>query len=461
MTSSDTQPAAHTRPVDGSPSTWRDRHAIVLEGGLLVLALFVFGRSPVLFLRQRLLDVVDVPVGPIWQDDPLIRTAFVLPALAVCGLAARRLRPRDLLRHLLLLAILGLAVVSVAWSVEPSVTQLRSLMFLTTAGVGWHLGSRFTLAEQLDIVIATGAVAVGSSIVALVAWPEAAKSTNGVLGEWSGVYVNRNLFALVLCTTLLAVLLRWGSADRARRLAMGALAVLAVWLLWRSGARTGPVSLAAAVVVIVLAILVRQLLVRRDAAPLLSAGAMLAAGVAVMVMAARAEDLALELLGREPTLTRRTDMWRIDRDLIAVRPWRGWGFEAIWAHQPAIDYAAPRFFAYPYQAHDGYYEMALSLGRIGLFLLLALIVVTLVRAVALAWADSRAVALWPLGIATFAVAANISESLFVANEVLWALFVSAGVAAVVARRDPKVTRVPGAAGAPGSPAARSRRSGPT
>lgn len=429
--------------------------------GLLVVTLFVLGRAPVLFMRQRLVDEIGGPIAPIWQDDALIRTVFLFSALAVSALAIRCFDGQQAWRHALLAMLLGLAVVSTAWSVEPSVTQLRALMFLTTAGVGWYIGRHLSLPEQLDVVIGAGALGVGASLVALVWWPDLARATNGVAGRWSGVYVNRNLLALVLCTTLLAALLRFPSARAIHRVGLATLAVVALWLLWESGARTGPVALMAAVAAVVLALVVRRLLVDRGAPNLLSAGALLAGALAGLLLLDVAQGEVFDLLGREPTFTRRTDMWDIDRMLLEVRPWRGWGFEAIWAHQPAIDFAAPLFHAYPYQAHSGYFEMALSLGRVGLFLLLALIVVTFVRTVGLAWEQSTAVALWPLAITTFAVVANLSEGLFVANEVLWALFVSAGVAAVVARRADGLSPAPVGEGSPGSPAAPSLPSGPT
>jgi len=404
-----------------------------IEWAVVVLALFVLGRSPVLFLRQRLMDEIGGPVGPLWQDDGLIRWTLLTPAVVVCAFAVRRTELRRVVRHLLLVALVSLALASTAWSVEPAVTLVRAVMFLTTAGVGWHLGARFSLRQQLDAVIGAGAVGIAASLGALVRWPVLARSTNGVLGEWSGVYVNRNLLALAVCTTLLAVLLRWPSASARHRLALVVLTVSAVWLLRHSNARTGPVSLAAALSAASLAGIVRISVVKRGMGRVTATAAMLLGAVGGLWLAARATGAILELLDREPTLTRRTEMWDIDRMLVAQRPWRGWGFEAIWSHQPAIDFAAPRFQAYPYQAHNGYFEMALSLGRVGLVLLLALIVLTLVRCVALAWEQPGVEALWPLAMATYAVVANLSESLFVANEAQWALFVASGVAAMTAR----------------------------
>ena len=83
---------------------------------------------------------------------------------------------------------------------------------------------------------------------------------------------------------------------------------------------------------------------------------------------------ALDLLGRDATLTDRTRLWT---DVIELQdsPVIGVGFESFWLGERAV-ILAEEWWWHPNQAHNGYLETYLNLGFVGLFLLLAVIVST-------------------------------------------------------------------------------------
>jgi O-antigen ligase len=83
---------------------------------------------------------------------------------------------------------------------------------------------------------------------------------------------------------------------------------------------------------------------------------------------------ALDLLGRDATLTDRTRLWA---DVIELQdsPILGKGFESFWLGERAV-IMAEEWWWHPNQAHNGYLETYLNLGFVGLFLLLAVIVST-------------------------------------------------------------------------------------
>lgn len=77
-------------------------------------------------------------------------------------------------------------------------------------------------------------------------------------------------------------------------------------------------------------------------------------------------------LGRDPTLTDRTVIWA---DAIALQsnPVVGMGFESFWLGD-RLDWMSEKWWWQPNQAHNGYIEIYLNLGFIGLFLFIALII---------------------------------------------------------------------------------------
>lgn len=72
-------------------------------------------------------------------------------------------------------------------------------------------------------------------------------------------------------------------------------------------------------------------------------------------------------LGRDMTLTGRTDLWK---DLLAIdiNPLIGTGYESFWLGE-RLEMMWDKHFWLPRQAHNGYLEIYLNLGLIGLFLL--------------------------------------------------------------------------------------------
>lgn len=81
-------------------------------------------------------------------------------------------------------------------------------------------------------------------------------------------------------------------------------------------------------------------------------------------------DLGVDMLGKDPTLTGRTDLWKI---LLAsnINPLFGAGFESFWLGERR-EKLWDIYWWHPNEAHNGYLEAYLNLGLIGLALLLLL-----------------------------------------------------------------------------------------
>lgn len=83
----------------------------------------------------------------------------------------------------------------------------------------------------------------------------------------------------------------------------------------------------------------------------------------------------VQMLGRDPTLTDRTVVWR---EILPLqdRPILGFGFESFWLDPRLEAVWAKKLFPVLNQAHNLYLETYLQLGAIGLLLLLALLIST-------------------------------------------------------------------------------------
>ena len=76
-------------------------------------------------------------------------------------------------------------------------------------------------------------------------------------------------------------------------------------------------------------------------------------------------DSLLELIGKDPTLTGRTDIWGYVIPFIYQRPLLGWGYAAFWSTQdPAAWEIANALRWFSPQAHNGLLEILLSGGLV-------------------------------------------------------------------------------------------------
>jgi exopolysaccharide production protein ExoQ len=82
----------------------------------------------------------------------------------------------------------------------------------------------------------------------------------------------------------------------------------------------------------------------------------------------------IDLLGRDPTLTDRTEVWA-DLFKMDINPIFGAGFESFWLGS-RLDIMWAKWWWRPNQAHNGYIETYLNLGWLGVFLLGGVIVAT-------------------------------------------------------------------------------------
>lgn len=134
----------------------------------------------------------------------------------------------------------------------------------------------------------------------------------------------------------------------------------------------------------------------------------------------------VQAMGRDSTLTGRTELWA-DLLGIAVHPWFGTGFESFWLG-PRIETLWGKHWWRPNQAHNGYLEVFLNLGWMGVALLGLVITWGYGKIAATLHRDPE---LGKLRLVFFLVALlyNFTEAAFKAMHPVWIIFLL-GVAAV-------------------------------
>lgn len=193
----------------------------------------------------------------------------------------------------------------------------------------------------------------------------------------------------------------------------GTIAGLAAWLLFLSDSKT---SLSAFVLTIgvVSAHSLFRIARRRLAIHVMAAGVLL---TCVSVLFLGVGGSALETLGRNSTLTGRTDIWDVLLQ-VPVNPLLGTGFESFWlGHRLAFLWSFPIVNGIT-EAHNGYLELYLNLGILGIVLLIILLSTGYRNILKLLKEDPDAGRL-RLGLFIIAIVYNLTEAGIRSTDLVW------------------------------------------
>lgn len=139
-------------------------------------------------------------------------------------------------------------------------------------------------------------------------------------------------------------------------------------------------------------------------------------------------EASLGSVGKDVTLTGRTDLWRMMEYEIARHPWLGAGFGGFWLGLEGPSFTIVRFFSWrPGQAHNGYIDVTNELGYVGLALLLIVLVVHLRN---IHWINRRGdglTAVFHLAILVSALLLNASETNFMRTTHLWWIILTTSI----------------------------------
>jgi len=310
------------------------------------------------------------------EGSPLDRAVLLALLLAGVGVLMKRMDGVGplLRRNGPVVAFFLFCGVSVLWSDFPAVAVKRWIK-----AIGDLVMVLIVLTEPDDMIALKGIVTrlgfllFPLSVLFIKYYPDLGRVlTNSWTMEAIGVTEQKNTLG-VICMSY-GICFLWmlrttyrdrGNPSRGRRLVAHA-AVLAtiVWLLVVCNSMTSIVGLATAGAVMWLA--GRPSLVRRPVVIHLLCFAVL--GISVTALFFDPGGDLLGAVGRDPTLTGRTEIWSVVLGL-HTNPWIGTGFESFWLGD-RLKAIWSYFQNFPInEAHNGYLEIYLNLGWIGVTLL--------------------------------------------------------------------------------------------
>lgn len=186
------------------------------------------------------------------------------------------------------------------------------------------------------------------------------------------------------------------------------------WVLSRAHSATSLVSLLVGALVV---IFVGFRLVNKQ-----FIGTYMLAGIILCVVAELVfgvSDQIISALGKDPTLTDRTEVWQ-DVLKVPINPFLGAGFESFWLGERR-EKLWEKWWWHPNEAHNGYLEVYLNLGLVGLVILAGLLIGTFRKirkqlSINMEWGRLR------LGFLLAVIVFNWTEATFKALHPVWFAF---------------------------------------
>jgi len=328
---------------------------------------------------------------------------------------------RATIRQPFLIILMGIVAASIFWSIQPDVSIRRGFAVACTTISGLVLASRFRWAELARVFAIVFCVLIVASYAVCIAMPSIGVMTELFPGAWRGLWMEKNalggLMALGICLLAAAAILD----PRGAKIWLP-FALVAFGLVIMSQSKTSLASL-------ILGLMALGFVWICQRGPAYGAAATWAGvtGVVLLVLfLLLASDVFFAILGKDATLTGRTQIWTAAMRQIEQRPWLGYGYAAVWSDKsgwgPLAWIVHDAKFT-PQHAHNSWIEQWIGIGLFGLGAWGLFYLQTMALALVAVFRDRGALLAFPFLIVYTLV--SLTESIAVVyNDFRWVIFVA-------------------------------------
>ena len=404
---------------------------VILEKWVVYLVLFL-----VLLISNRMTWLcvleVDMPLFGCWYGSRTNELFLYIMALVlvILGLILNnRVKQKYNAfwqQNKWLFLFLFFCVISLIWTIDWIRTVYKSLLVIVSALVAVYLGVRYRDTDWLKILIVFSLIAISLSYLLVLFLPGAAiMSTPWHAGSWRGAFSHRNYMGAIIAYGNACILLMFFVQRKIRsRILLSIFYVLSWGLLAMSRSATGVILVVILNFVLLgyLAYLKWGHILRSQHYTIIVGSFIIAALLLILNL-----DRILGLLGRSSSLTGRVPLWMYLFGKVSNHNlWFGYGFGTIWDYlQFRVE--AARTLGWPFEvvnSHNGFVDVFVYLGLVGLGLFLALIVQVVYRTFSYLAKERTIASAWVLITLVYVLVSNITISFFFDFETFhWVLLI--------------------------------------
>jgi exopolysaccharide production protein ExoQ len=351
-----------------------------------------------------------------------------------------------------LLGLVGLAVLSVLWSGSSGDTENQIKLLLRSVLFGAYLALEYSPKQLTRMLSWAALISIGLCTVVTLAVPQMGlQSINGGIA-WQGIYTHKQTLGSTMAffSSLFLVQLLDKQANRG----MAVLGLLgSVLLVLLSASKTGLMMMLFLVALLPLYKVVEQQGAYRAFLLFFS---VIFVSVLITVVAFNLETIVVGYLGKDLELNGRVPVWNMAIEKGMERPWLGYGYEGFWTSDQADMILANSWAAHEpgfktrsitFHAHNGFIDVFLQMGGVGLVLLALSFFSTLARVINLVLLTRKPEYFWMFLCIGIFLISNFTEGLIIlsANQRVWVMYVAISFSTALeqgrVRRSPRLRRV--------------------
>ena len=343
-----------------------------------------------------------------------------------------------LTRDLALFLLVGIAIASVLWSAAPDYTLDETKALVRTSLFGVYLAARYTPREQMNLFSWTIGLAAVFSVMAAVFLPSYGVHLSGEhAGLWRGIYAHKQYLGRMMVLGFMPLALIAINKRQKYRQVAAICAALTAALVLLSGSKTSLVLLITSLLLLPLHKVLTQ---RYKVRTFLLAISCFLGSVLLLLVLGNLETIVVDILGKSLELNSRTEIWNLAIPKGLERPWLGYGYSGFWTSDASsfifqLTWAGDEFSngIQRFHAHNGFIDVFLQVGFIGLFLCVLSFCKSLWRTITLTMnSPENLETFWMFSFLVIIFLFNITETrTFIATNTFWILTVSITLSTVL------------------------------
>ncbi|MEM6252510.1 MAG: O-antigen ligase [Cyanobacteria bacterium P01_D01_bin.156] len=331
-----------------------------------------------------------------------------------------------LLSNPVLIAASAMVGLSFLWSFVPDQSLSAGIFATCNVLFSIYLAGRYTLKQQITILSYVLLTIAILNFVFVYALPQYGIMGPPVhAGAWRGVFTHKNGAGKMMVLTCGVMYTMFNEVKNKRLKWLYALGLLlALQMINKTG--SGGALLNSVFILTIVTLL--QVFKTETRKLLLSLIFLISAAIFIAVAYVPLMTFALGLIGKDATLTGRTDIWEYIYTMIGHRPVLGYGLGGFWhgTAGPSLYVWQRAGWKVP-DAHHGFLDMTLQIGILGSVIVCLGLWQTLLRGLARTRLFKTWISSWPASYVLYIVLINLAESSLLApNSIFWILICTMG-----------------------------------
>ena len=312
-----------------------------------------------------------------------------------------------------------IVLISYFWSSFPEVTLRRSFLFLGITLYGIYFGTRYTFKQQLEFLAWGFRIVVFMSLFFCIALPQYGTMHGLHQGAWRGIFMHKNGLggSMALSSIVFFILLM---RDGTKVLSTWVFLFISIVLMISSRSSTALVTFVA---VVLLLLLYRVFRLRYNLMiPILIFILLTASGFILLVL--NNSEVVVGLIGKDLTLTGRTELWPFVWEAIQKRPLLGYGYEGFWFPENSEAWRIWTAVGWkPTHPHNGTLKLLLEIGWLGTLTFLLSFFLSFLKSLALIRLTKTSEYYFPIALMTFIFLSGLTESSFMETDITWVFYI--------------------------------------